>query len=520
MMKNSAFQFDAFLLLLLLMMGCAGHESVPASSFEVVQTSAGLISGSEEDGVHIFKGIPFAAPPVGELRWKEPQAIKSWDDTLICTAFGPSPVQNDPKPFMMWSQEFITPANSLSEDCLYLNVWTPAKSPEEKLPVLVWIYGGGFVSGSGACPVYDGTELAKQGIVYVTINYRVGVFGFMAHPELTAEAPHKSSGNYGLMDQVAALKWVNKNIAAFGGDPSRVTIAGQSAGAMGVQALVASPIAKGLFHGAIAQSGALTARAGKELNEAEKSGAALSTLIKTDLAGLRALSSDSILSLANTFPYGTYFPVVDGYIIPSDPKTIFELGKHNDVPVMMGWVTGDAGLAMSSTQSAEDLTRFAKATYGKRSGEFLKLFPVNTADEFKSSREKLGNLLFAGYADVQWARVNKSKSYVYQFSYVPTDKPGFPNYGAFHTSEVPFALKTLNKWDRPWTAVDRSVENYMSAYWVSFVKTGSPFASGLVSWTPFNPVQGNIMTLGATPEMKIGLHRDELAFLESLEIKK
>src|SRR6185369_557431 len=230
------------------------------NSLNVVKTKAGLVSGTATNAIHIFKGIPFAAPPINDLRWKAPQAVKPWSGTLACTKFGPSPVQNDPKPFRMWTQEFITPAESLSEDCLYLNVWTPAKSSSGKLPVLVWIYGGGFVSGSGACPVYDGENIAKDGIVYVTINYRVGIFGFLAHPDLSAESPNKSSGNYGLMDQIAALKWVKENIAAFGGDPNKVTIAGQSAGSFSVHALVASPLTKGLIRGAIAQSGAMTGR--------------------------------------------------------------------------------------------------------------------------------------------------------------------------------------------------------------------------------------------------------------------
>jgi para-nitrobenzyl esterase len=367
--------------------------------------------------------------------------------------------------------------------------------------------------------VYDGEQIASEGIVYITINYRVGVFGFMAHPELTAEAAHKSSGNYGLMDQIAALKWVHENISAFGGDPDKVTVAGQSAGSMAVQSLVASPQAKGLFRGAIAQSGALTARPTKTLADAEKSGTVLSEKISGNLATLRALPSDSVLHLASILPYGTFFPVVDGYVVPLDPKSIFQTGEHNDVPTMLGWVTGDAGLALGSVQSGDALVDLVKKNYGSNSDALLKLLPVATPEQFKKSRQKLGNLMFAAYADVQWAKMNKSKSYVYQFSYVPTDKPDFPNYGAFHSSDVPFALHTLDKWDRPWTAVDRAVEKYMSTYWVNFVKNGSPDSAGLVSWTPFNPVEGNIMELNSEPRMKSGLYREELAIMESNEVK-
>jgi para-nitrobenzyl esterase len=368
--------------------------------------------------------------------------------------------------------------------------------------------------------VYDGEQIARKGIVYLTINYRVGAFGFMAHPELTTESSHKSSGNYGLLDQIAALKWVRENIAAFGGDPSKVTIAGQSAGSMAVQSLVASPLAKGLFRGAIAQSGAMTSHSARDLTAAEKSGTTLSEKINSNLTGLRALSPDSVLRLANTLPYGTYAPIVDGYVIPEDPKSIIESGQHNDVPLMLGWVTGDADLALGAVKRPEDLVALIRKNYGSISDKFLKVFPMSTPEEFASSRQRLGNLMFAAHADVQWARFNKSKSYVYEFNYIPTDKPGFPNYGAFHTSEVPFALHTLAEWERPWKQVDRDVEKYMSEYWVTFVKTGSPNLPGFVSWFPYDPSMGNIMELGAMPRMVNGLYREELALMDALNSQK
>ncbi|MFY7910296.1 MAG: carboxylesterase/lipase family protein, partial [Emticicia sp.] len=213
-----------------------------------VQTANGKVEGYAKENVRIFKGIPFAAPPVGELRWKAPQAVKNWSDVRKCTGFSASPIQNKPAPFYCWTEEFIAKPEPLSEDCLYLNVWTTAKSAKEKQPVMVWIYGGGLNSGSANCDIYDGEELSKKGVVFVNINYRVGVLGFMAHPELSKESGYNASGNYGFLDQIAALKWVQKNIAAFGGDPSNVTILGQSAGAFSVNAMIASPLAKGLFH--------------------------------------------------------------------------------------------------------------------------------------------------------------------------------------------------------------------------------------------------------------------------------
>ncbi len=250
---------------------CSSSD-LPAQ-LSVVQTKNGTVEGYNKDDISIFKGIPFAAPPIGDLRWKAPQPVKNWTGVLKCDRFSASPVQRKPVPFMMWTEEFITPPGNLSEDCLYLNVWTPAKSAEEKLPVFVWIYGGGFSSGSAACAVYDGEEFSKKGVVFVSFNYRVGVLGFLAHPGLSSETKNKVSANYGLLDQIAALKWIRQNIQAFGGDPQKVTIAGQSAGSMSVCALVASPLAKGLFRGAIAQSGGiLNSSFMRKLPQAEKSG--------------------------------------------------------------------------------------------------------------------------------------------------------------------------------------------------------------------------------------------------------
>src|SRR3982751_5016559 len=249
----------------------------------VVNTDAGLISGAtNNDGkIHVFKGIPFAAPPVGELRWKAPQPVQHWSGIRECDSFSASPMQESPAPFSMWSEEFLIRKQPISEDCLYLNVWTSSILPTKKLPVLVWIYGGGFSSGGTNVPIYDGEAMAKKGIVFVSINYRVGIFGFFAHPELTKESTTHSSGNYGLMDQIAALQWVQKNIAAFGGDPNNVTIAGQSAGSMSVNCLVASPLAKGLFNKAIAESGAQLVsgalRGNTTLQQAEQDGAKVVT---------------------------------------------------------------------------------------------------------------------------------------------------------------------------------------------------------------------------------------------------
>ena len=294
----------------------------------VIQTANGKVSGYKTGDISIFKGIPFAAPPVGELRWKAPQPVKNWTGILKCDKFSASPMQSNPKPFMMWTEEFISPPDKLNEDCLYLNVWSPAKSPNEKLPVFVWIYGGGFSSGSAACAIYDGEEMSKKGIVFVSINYRVGVLGFLAHPELTSESDNKVSGNYGLLDQVEALRWISRNIEAFGGDRKKVTIAGQSAGSMSVCSLVASPLTKGLFRGAIAQSGGiLTNFMNRNFNDAEKAGLAFMEKMKAaNISDLRKKSAAELIAAG-----GSFSPVSDGYMIPKDVFAAFKASQYNDV---------------------------------------------------------------------------------------------------------------------------------------------------------------------------------------------
>lgn len=493
-------------------------SQVSAQALLETSTKDGKVKGirNTDRTVTSFKGIPFAAPPVGDLRWREPQPVKPWLGVRMCDQFSASPYQNKPAPFAMWTEEFIAPPEPLSEDCLYLNVWTPAQSPKDKLPVLMWIYGGGFVSGSAACAVYDGEALAKEGIIFVSINYRVGVFGFLSHPDLTKESAKHASGNYALLDQLAALKWIKENIAAFGGDPDKVTIAGQSAGSFSVQALVASPLSKGLFRGAIAHSGASMGRFSKKLGDAEKIGLELSQKVtSTNIEALRRLPADSVWKLASTLPYGSFAPITDGYVLPDDIGLIFKNKKHNDVALIAGWVTGDAALA-GQAKSASEFKAWANEAYKDRQLEFLEAFPARTDQEALQSQNKLGNLNFAGYANHVWALSNTSNSYLYQFSYVPTDKPGFPNYGAFHTSEVPFALHTLSKWNRPWNDADYAVEKTMSAYWINFVKTGNPNGNALPEWKKYDATQP-IMELNDKPVLKPGLFKKEFSFLESLD---
>ena len=502
-------------LLVLVCLSCTRPDSQTTHhDLSVVKTSGGLISGSYEDSVFIFKGVPYAAPPVGDLRWKAPQPVTRWEDTLKCVAFGASAVQNDPKPFMMWSEEFITPPQPLSEDCLFLNIWSGARTASDRLPVFVWIHGGAFNSGSGACAIYDGAAMAKQGIVFVSINYRLGVFGFLAHPELTRESERSASGNYGLMDQVAALQWIKENIQAFGGDPAKVTIGGQSAGSMSVQALIASPLTRGLVHGAIAQSGA--GRQLRSLSEAEKTGDSFAELLKSSsLQQLRSLPADTVLTYANKLPFGSFFPIQDGYMLPDQLSSVFSSKEHIDVPLLAGWVTGDGALAGAKPMPAKEFREHINTTFGPQASAVLTLFPASDDKQAAESQSKLAALRFAGVPDYQWAVANSSRSYLYEFTYVPTDKPGFPNYGAFHTSEVPFALHTLDHWERPWQESDRIVEGYMSAYWLNFIKTGNPNGSELPEWKPYTVQSGNMMQFGAKPQPLPGTYRKAFELLSS-----
>jgi para-nitrobenzyl esterase len=342
-----------------------------------IQIETGSVQGVIHDTVTSFKGIPYATPPVGELRWREPKPPKPWQGTRRADQFSAACSQAKTGPFGPWSAEYIA-RNAMeggsSEDCLYVNVWTAAAHSGEKRPVLVWIYGGGFNSGSGDVPVYDGEGLASKGVVMVSFNYRVGVFGFLAHPELTRESVHNASGNYALLDMIAALKWVQKNIAAFGGDPRNVTIAGQSAGAFAVNYLMASPLAKGLFERAIAESGGAFIGA-QSLQEAETAGGKLAeTLGAHSIAELRTRAAETLLR-----PTGGYraSPIIDGYVVRAEVATIFAERRRNDVPLLTGW-NADDGVSFGPAPTAETFRAQAKRTYGDFSDAFLKAFPAST----------------------------------------------------------------------------------------------------------------------------------------------
>ncbi|WP_111671767.1 carboxylesterase/lipase family protein [Algoriphagus litoralis] len=493
---------------------CEKKEAPSIISIDSVAVEGGLISGKTDSSgqVKIFKGVPFAAAPVGDLRWKAPQPIQPWEGIKSCTENPAAPMQNPPVPFFAWSAEFLIPKDPISEDCLFLNIWTAAESSDERRPVMVWIYGGGFNSGGNTVPLYDGEELAKKGIVVVNLNYRVGILGFLAHPELSAESPDQTSGNYGILDQIAALEWVKKNITAFGGDPDNVTIAGQSAGAFSVNALVVSPKAKGLFHKAIAQSGGMFNRGTglvSGLQGAEERGKELTDTLEITLADLRKIPADSLLKIR-----GRFGPVVDGKVLPG-VRQAFEENKYSDVPLLTGW-NADDRVSGNQATSPDEFIANAKKQYGGRAGEYLQLFPAGNDAELQETLNTIGVLGF-GFQNYTWARMQTEKgqkdAYLYYFTRVP---PGEPNYGAFHSSEFSYSFHTLKNWNRPFEQVDFDLEKIMSDYWVNFVKTGNPNGEGLPEWPVFDPSNPLVIELGAEVKTRAMPYWEQMKFMESL----
>ncbi len=505
------------LIFLFLIITSFNNEAKYDFVLDQVKVEGGYISGklNSAGDIHIFKGIPFAAPPVGDLRWKAPQPVQPWNGIKICDQFSASPMQAKPAPFSMWSVEFLIPKEPISEDCLYLNVWTGATSVKAKRPVIVWIYGGGFQSGGSAVPIYDGEAMAKKGIVFVSINYRVGIFGFFAHPELTKESGNKASGNYGLMDQIAALKWVQKNIAAFGGDPNNVTIAGQSAGSMSVNCLVASPLAKNLFQKAIAESGASLVSGpfgGTTLQMAEQDGEKTAdSLHALSLSDLRKIAAEELMKAPQTL----HGPIIDGYVLPEAIGSTFTQGKENKVSLLTGW-NEDEGLLFGPLKTAYAFRKDAEKNYGTDAQTFLQYYPATTDSIAAISQLKLSRDQIFGVQNYTWANVQSShgsKVYVYRFTRKVPATGEYIKYGAFHTGEVPYAYDNLQFVNRPWQQADHELATIMSSYWANFAKTGNPNGNGLPEWEAYNTTDKKIMMFGLKAETK---HIPDAASLDFL----
>jgi para-nitrobenzyl esterase len=486
MYKLFIFMIKKIILTTLLGLFAAGlaFAQLPAT----VKIEQGLVQGSTEESLNVYLGIPFAAPPVGDLRWRAPQPAANWEGVRQATKFAPDPYQGDGK-------------GNVSEDCLYLNVWTPAKTAADRVPVLVWIYGGGFSFGSTSTPVHNGTHLAKKGVVLVSINYRVGPLGFLAHPELSGESPHKVSGNYGLMDMIAGLQWVKKNIAAFGGDPDKVTIFGESAGGIAVSMLCASPEAKGLFHGAISQSGGsfgptrVTTYPGenmKLLADAKQAGVAFTKKAgASSIAELRKVAPDK---LPPGWGSGAAWPIVDGWVIADDQYKLYSAGKYNDTPILVGY-NSDEGASFSPPKTPAEYIASTKTRYGKFADELLKAYPVGTDTVPKTARDLSRDAAF-GWQTWSWARLQaqtgKSKVFCYYFDQHADHPMGSPeaDHGTPHGVDVPYVFQTL---DAKATQADLEVSNLLATYWTNFAKHGDPNGAGVPAWPTFTNQNRQVM---------------------------
>lgn len=465
-------------------------------------TASGVVEGAlESTGVASYKGIPYAAAPVGDLRWKAPQPLQSWRGVRPATRFGPRPMQ------LPLFADMVFRSDTASEDCLYLNVWTPStRASQRKLPVLVYFYGGGFAAGDSSEPRYDGAAMAAKGIVTVTVNYRLNVFGFLAHPELTAESPHQASGNYGLMDQAAALQWVNRNIAAFGGDPARVTIAGESAGSFSVSAQMISPLARGLVAGAIGESGSLLGLyAPQQLADGERAGAAFAAKIgAANLAALRALPARQLLEAIPATRTG-FFVIEDGYVLPRSPASLYANGQQARVPLLAGWNSHEGSARQVLGENEPTVANFTAALqklYGDQADSARQAYLGDgaSADDVTTAAINLASDRFISYGTWNWIDVHARNSGkpVWRYLYARA-RPG--NAGASHSAEIEYALGNLdgNK-AYAWTPEDRALSQQMQGYFANFIKTGNPNGAGLPAWPQTRPGAGSpLMLLDIAP---------------------
>lgn len=480
----------------------AGLPDGAAAADPAVRTASGALAGKTESGVDTFLGVPYAAAPIGALRWRAPAPPQAWSGTRAATAFGASCVQTISKVAIgPWTPEYLT-TDATSEDCLFLNVWRPAGRAGEKLPVLFWIHGGAFTSGSGSVPIYNGAALARQGIIVVNVNYRLGPLGFLSHPDLSAESAGKSSGNFGLQDQVAALRWVNTNIAAFGGDPEQVTIAGQSAGAASVHALMVMPSARGLFRRAIAQSGSGLNTPAPTLAQAEESGVRFAQRFGAkSIADLRAAPADSLLTPPGDGAPPRWGLSVDGAVLPTNPADVAV--NYNDTPVLTG-LTADEGSGFRGAQygalTSAALPAALDAQFGALGGEARRLYAA--ADDRAAGEIAKELVREQGLAATYlWAqgrmKTSKHPVYVYLFSHIEPG-PDSARWQAFHSSEIPYVFDTLAlSPGRAFTPVDEKIAGDVGRMWVNFVKTGDPNGAGLPRWPGLDLAAPQIMDIGA-----------------------
>jgi para-nitrobenzyl esterase len=486
-------------------------SAAPAPAALRVKVAQGALVGTLDKGARAFLGIPYAEPPVGALRWRAPQPARTWRGVRDATRFGHNCMQDLPKPFGPWTAEFIAdPALGQDEDCLTLNVWAPLPPTKSPLPVLVWIHGGGFGSGAGAIPIYNGAALAKQGAVVVTINYRVSIMGFMAHPALSAESPRHVSGNYGLLDVIESLRWVRANIARFGGDSSRVTIAGQSAGAAAVNDLIVAPDARGLFARGIAQSGSGMGIPMQSLRDAEGQGERVQNAAGlVSIEALRALPAAQVQALkvppaaaapaggAPRLPFG---PVLDGVVLPVDAGR-GDAAIVSAVPLLTGYNADEARSMAPPSVTAVAFVGQVRARYGAFADRLLALYPHADDVEADASAWLLARDRYM-VSLVRWSLARTASSpqpiYAYLFDHV-LPGPDAARYQSFHTAEVPYVFGVLDQGGRSFGPQDQTVSRLLQGYWLNFMKNGDPNGAGLPAWPRFEAEAGKVMSLGDQP---------------------
>ncbi|WP_031529958.1 carboxylesterase/lipase family protein [Dyadobacter crusticola] len=531
------------------MMHVAVAQTKNATAPPQAKTANGTVEGVlEASGVRAFKGIPFAAPPVGEFRWREPQPVKNWQGVRKTVKFGPRAMQNAVFGDMGFRSD------GMSEDCLYLNVWTPAKSAHEKLPVLVYFYGGGFVAGDGSEGRYDGESMAKKGIVSLTVNYRLGVFGFYASEDLTKESPNKASGNYGYLDQAAALAWVKKNIAAFGGDPDKVTIAGESAGSLSVSALMASPLSKNLFSAAIGESGSVLGTLPPvPLAQAEQAGAKFNEQVgKKSLAEMRAIPAEELLKATAGQGVPRFSSAVDGYFFAEPPLKTFQEGKQSQVPLLAGWNSEEMNYRMILGKEAPTLDNYTKAVqklYGEQADKVLKEYAASSDAEVEQVATDLAGDRFIGFGTWKWIDLQSKTGGgkpVYRYMYgrprpamsaeagnvtanlaggvskstEPAAKAPLPK-GAVHSAEIEYAMGNLsyNK-VYAWTPEDHKVSATMQEYFANFIKTANPNGKGLPEWLPVKAGENaKYMYLDVDSRLETEKHRGRYVLMDEMAAK-
>lgn len=500
-----------------------------AGTAPIVKIDTGKLEGKTDGTISAFLGIPFAKPPVGDLRWKPPIAPAKWKGVRKATEFGSRCMQG-----AIYS-DMIFRDPGVNEDCLYLNVWTPAKlgKSKDKLPVMVWIYGGGFTAGATSEPRQDGTNLAKEGVVVVSMNYRLGIFGFFAHPELAKENSHNATGNYGLMDQSAALEWVKRNIAKFGGDPGNVTIFGESAGSFSVSEQMASPVSKGLFQKAIGESGGAFASKALPFRTKDESAEADAKFAKEHLnagtlAELRALSAQKLLDVQMAIKEIRFAPNVDGYFLPESPEAIFASGKQSDVPLLAGWNRDEGSFGLPKDHNyAAALKDIATKDFGAQSDEFLKLYPAEDDKQARRSIEDYEGDRFIAFSTWRWiegqSKTGRSPIYRYRFDMDhPKDpKRGPEEAGAYHSAEIEFVFGALDSetWIS-WRPEDHKLTDLMRKYWSNFAKNSDPNGAGLPTWPKYNADTGyEVMHLDADPKAQKDMHRARYEFLSTFWAK-